>query len=100
MISHRLKAVLKYCDTVVILNDGEMVFHGNVGDITEEIIVSQMLRRNGEAQKETEAKREYTLSSLWDLLKCKTQYQIGAEVLRVDVYKRQIEGRRNSYGKD
>lgn len=84
MISHRLKAVLKYCDTVVILNDGEMVFHGNVGDITEEIIVSQMLRRDGGAQKETDAKREHTLTGLWDLLKCKTQYQMGAEVLRVE----------------
>lgn len=84
MISHRLKAVLQYCDTVVILNDGEMVFHGNVGDITEEIIVSQMLRRDGGAQKETDAKREHTLTGLWDLLKCKTQYQMGAEVLRVE----------------
>ncbi len=84
MISHRLKSVLKYCDQVAILNDGELVFRGKTGDITEDVIVSKMLSRDGNKGTYEETAGKNTLAGLWDVLKRKTCYTPGEEVLRAE----------------
>lgn len=83
MISHRLKSVLKYCDTVAILNNGELVFDGNVEDINEEIIVEQMLKK-GKNEEETEQKENVNLANIWSMLKCRTCYNPGKQIMKID----------------
>ncbi len=82
MISHRLKSVLKYCDKVAILNDGELVFEGKTEEINEEIIVNQMLKK-GTGSESAEDGQEQSLQHLWELLKCRTTYYPGEKVLEV-----------------
>lgn len=82
MISHRLKSVLKYCDKVAILNDGELVFEGKTEDINEEIIVNQMLKK-GKGNEAAVDGQQQSLQHLWKLLKCKTMYHPGQKVLEV-----------------
>lgn len=82
MISHRLKSVLKYCDKVAILNDGELVFEGQTEDINEEIIVNQMLKK-GKSSEAAEDGKQQSLQHLWETLNCKTTYHPGQKVLEV-----------------
>ena len=94
MVTHRMKEVMTYCDDVSILNGGKLVFSGLKDDITEDFIISKMIRH-----KDTEIKNEcidntkYSMNDLWNLLDKKPTATSDISVLGVkDIKAKNING--------
>lgn len=84
MITHRLKEVMKYCDEITILNDGEIVFSDKINNVSEDIIVSNMTNNRVESIKAgIEEEKEETLEELWQMLNKQSTIKDGQTVLKM-----------------
>ncbi|MDO4269452.1 MAG: sugar ABC transporter ATP-binding protein [Eubacteriales bacterium] len=85
MVTHRLKEVKTICDDVTILNDGRQVFSGPIGSISEQEIISKMLRQDQPAPGDAgQPSGESTLQELWALCGRTAPPAYDGPVLRVD----------------
>ncbi len=82
MITHRLKSVMKYCDAVTVLNDGKNIFSRNISEVSEEMIITHMLRQDEDGA-ERKSDEGGNLQGLWKLLKIKEHYEPGKCIMDV-----------------
>lgn len=69
MVSHRLKSVMQFCDDVSILNDGCLVYSGQMDATDEETIIANMMKRDTVSADGPVAEETHTLTHLWEMLK-------------------------------
>lgn len=84
MVTHRLKAARNYCDDVSILNGGELVYSGLIKDTSEDLIVSNMIRKPAEEEQQLSVDRPgAALDELWRLLGSRMRPKKDTPVLQI-----------------
>ena len=69
MVTHRMKEVMSYCDDISILNGGKLVFNGLKDDVTENFIISKMIRQGDDkGVRSASGAKTYSMTDLWTLL--------------------------------
>lgn len=93
MVSHRLKSVMRFCDDVSILNDGKLVYSGQMKDTSEEDIIAHMMKKGDVALDGGEKGQNHSLAELWRMLKRKLPQKSEAPVLEMeDVHTKTLHG--------
>ncbi len=82
MITHRLNTVMKYCDAVTVLSNGENVFSRKISEVSEKMIISHMLPKE-EGRESEKAEGDGNLQKLWEMLKIKQHYEPGKCIMSV-----------------
>jgi ribose transport system ATP-binding protein len=62
MVTHRMREVEAYCDDVSILNDGKVVFTGEMKDIDQDFIIRHMLKAGTEG-----IEQDVSVTALWEI---------------------------------